>query len=65
MWLKRKTAEKELSAAERSVAASLARAQAELTISTQRLRESRRVARTIRAHNDANHYGSLLEGPQE
>jgi len=68
MWLKRqRTTEKELSAAERSVVASLARAQAELTISTQRLKESERVAQTLRAHNEANHYGDLLDGisPQE
>jgi hypothetical protein len=62
IWpFKRKTSEADLVEAERHVKESTARAKRDLAISTQRAEESQHVARILRAHNESNHYDSLIE----
>jgi hypothetical protein len=62
MWpFKRKTSEADLVEAEQHVKESTARAKQDLALSTERAEESRQIARLLKAHNDSNHYDTLLE----
>jgi hypothetical protein len=62
MWpFKRKSPLAELVEAEEHVKKSTARAKKDLALSTASAEESQRIATVLRAHNEANHYDTLLE----